>query len=454
VTVQAASGRHREDTQGGTRRIETMMLIDNALGAVNGPFGGGPAAASPMMGRMHYDPLVMRPYYGRVGNRIVPCVTVNSGKFKFSTEHGRDMPHFQRVPIANLQARGVNIPVWNATVLRKEEWDELDRVVLRAARFRLRFWADLAAANSYGGFNGMSKMILEHETMSDPGEAIVDMSGISEGRSDTPVFQLQGLPLPITHSDFWFDARRLAISRNSGTPLDTTMGEASGRRVAESIEKVSIGVDTGLSYGGSSTQQGGYGRTSSVYGLLNFPPRLIKSNGFKPTGNGRSGTGWVPLDTLKDVLACVDQLRLNKFYGPFMIYHSNDWDQYMDQDYILTGGNVATQTLRNRLRMIDGIQDVRRLDFLAAQAITTIASATAPFNQDPAQILTANAFTLIFVQMTPDVARAVNGMDITTLQWETRGGMQVNFKVMCIQVPQLRADFYGQCGVLQFTATV
>ena len=40
------------------------------------------------------------------------------------------------------------------------------------------------------------------------------------------------------------------------------------------------------------------------------------------------------------------------------------------------------------------------------------------------------------------------GADITTVQWESHGGMQINFKVMAIMVPQLRADFTGQTGIV------
>ena len=58
-----------------------------------------------------------------------------------------------------------------------------------------------------------------------------------------------------------------------------------------------------------------------------------------------------------------------------------------------------------------------------------------------------NDFEVIMVQMTPDVIRAVIGMDMTTVRWETIGGMQLNFKVMAIHVPQVRADFLGQSGV-------
>jgi hypothetical protein len=389
-----------------------------------------------------FDPGLLRPYLDEHGHR---CVTVNTGRTRYDPKLKKVVPIHEKARIGDLQNRGIMSPVFNATSLRKEEWLELDRVVIRAARFRLRAWADLSAANQFGGFNAMSKLILEHETMSDPGEAIVDMDGLTEGRTDSPKFQLEGLPLPITHSDFWFSSRRLAVSRNTGTPLDTTMAEGAGRRVAELIEKTVLGVETGITYGGNSTQVGGYGRTPSVYGYTNFPQRLTVTGLYRPTGLGRSGTGWVAADTLKDILRMRDLLYANKFYGPFMIYHSNDWDQYMDNDYILSGGNVATQTLRERLKAIDNITDVRRLDFL---------SSTATAAGDPARITTTFPFTFLLVQMTADVCRAVNGMDITTVQWESVGGMRLNFKVMCIQVPQLRADFNGNTGIAQGTATI
>lgn len=392
------------------------------------------------LGHVRFEGGLLRPYLVQKGGRNVPYFTINTKR--------RDDGSWERkaYSIDQLAARGIYSPVGNATSLRKEEWLQLDQVVLRAARYRLRAWSDLSSANSFGGFNGMSKMILEHETMSDPGEAIVDMDGITEGRSDAPKFQLEGLPLPITHSDFTFSSRRLAVSRNTGTPLDTTMGEAAGRRVAELIEKTTIGVSTGITYGGNSTQVGGYGRTSSVYGYINFPSRLTKTNLRNP-----STSGWAPAQTLADVLSMRDQLYANKFYGPFMLYHSNDWDQYMDNDYILTGGNVATQTLRERLKSIENIQDVRRLDFLfGTQPVTNIAE-TGYRGPGGEVDVTLKPFTLIMVQMTPDVARAVNGMDLTTVQWESVGGMRLNFKVMCIQVPQLRADIYGNCGILHAT---
>lgn len=310
----------------------------------------------------------------------------------------------------------------NAATLRADEWKTFDNAIVKAAQARLQAWNDLGTlSGTYGGFNGMASMVLEHESMSDPGEAAVSFDGMVEGRADAPVFQLEGLPLPITHCDFYFSARRLAISRKMGTPIDSAMAEAAARRVAETIERTTIGTLVGPSLSPLDVAQ--LRRTPQVYGYTNFPDRLTKTDVQSP-----AGVGWTPDKALDDILDCLDALYDNNFFGPFMVYHSKDWTKYMDGDYygVDVGGGTA-KTLRNRIREIDGISDVRRLDFLT------------------------NPYTLILVQMTPDVARAVNGMSISTVQWESQGGMRLNFKVMAIHVPQLRSDFNGNCGILHAT---
>ncbi len=369
-----------------------------------------------------YEPGLLRPYFDKNGR---PSVTINTGRME--TRKGPDgkvvcnaageptrFPVYKQELIADLQARGIQSPVFNATSLRKDEWEMIDRSVIRASRDRLRAWADLASANTFGGFNGMAKLGLVRESMTDPGEAIVDMDGTTEGRRDSPLFTPDILPLPITHSSFHFGSRRLAESRNTGTPLDMTMGEAAGRRVAESIEKMTIGMlDLSTLVVGSSTE---YARRG-IYGYVTHPDRITKTDLTTPTGVGTAD------DTVQDVLAMRALAYAQKFYGPYMLYHSTDWDQYLDNDYMISAGTnygaAPSVTLRDRLRRIEGIRDVRRLDFLT------------------------NTFTLLLVQMTSDTVRAVDGMAITTVQWESKGGLQLNFKVMAIQVPDIRAQFIG-----------
>ncbi len=67
----------------------------------------------------------------------------------------------------------------------------------------------------------------------------------------------------------------------------------------------------------------------------------------------------------------------------------------------------------------DGIQDVRRLDFWT------------------------DTTALALVNMNEETIRAVNGMEITTVRWDTVGTMMKNFRVMAIQVPNIRSQFIG-----------
>lgn len=349
----------------------------------------------------------------------------------------------------------------NAYAFPKESMIQLDTVILRESRFRLGAFEDLKNANSYGGFNGMAKTLLEYQMIDDSGEAVVDMDGRSPSRDDGPLYALQGMPLAITHSDFEIGARQQAMSKNTpGESLDTTKAEAAGRRIGESLERQTIGVETGIKAGGTGLLTGGYayGTSAQVFGYLTFPGRLTKTNLYKPTGVGRAATGWVPNDTILDVLAMKDSLVLNKFFGPWMIYHSNDWDQYLDRDYnvFTAGGSVAggTITLRERLKKIPNVQDVKRLDLLTATALgLPVTPGTFTSAIDIAGPTSANPFTLVMVQMTSEVARAVIGLAITTVQWEEMGGMVLKFKVMTIQAPQIRATYAGNCGLLHANAS-
>lgn len=417
---------------------------------VNGQGVGGIADA---LGELRI-PGVESGFLGELGLRQVyidkngdRAVTVNLGNSEL--DKGERKPIREHITVNELYNRyGIqpDVITTNATTLRKEEWIYLDKMVVRAARWQMDAWQDLVDSSSFGGFDGMGQTILEREMMSDPGEALWDMDALSEGLNDQPVFAGVGLPLPILHAGFWFGARKLSISRkNASTQLDTVMGEASGRRIGEQLEKVTIGVLNGLTYGGLNTAMT-YVNAPTVYGYLNFPQRLLKTNLTAPTAGG-----WTPNTTVTDFLNCIQQLFLNKMRGPFMVYTSNDWTPYLDGPYYvsITSGAVApTETLRTYLKKIRGIQDIKRLDFLFASQLS---AATGPgTNVD----ITLKPFTLIFVQMgDPNVARAVNGLGITTIQWPSQGGMKLNFKIITIQVPDLQADYYGNCGILVATTS-
>jgi len=388
------------------------MFVDFVINGPGGITGGGEVGEALQATR--FDPGFMRPFLNRKRQK---CVTVHTGRQTLN-EKGELTPEYKTVLVSDLMRRGYEMPVYNAMTLRRDEWVMFDQAVTRAGRGRLRAWSDLAASSTFGGFDGMAKLTLEYESMSDPGEAIVDMEGLADGRTDSPLFKTRSIPLPIIHSDFWFSRRRLAVSRNSGTPLDTTMAEAAGRRVAEMIEKITIGVEAGINFGTDSNRHEG---NSQVYGYTNFPQRMTKTDLTTPNGTNASSI-------IGDIIEMREEMYASNFFGPFMVYHTPSYDAYLDMDYILTGGNVATQTLRQRIEAIDGVQGMRRLDFW-----------------------TGSSFQMIMVQMQPETARAINGMDFTTVQWESQGGMRLNFKVMAIQLPQLRTNYAGDAGIIHAT---
>lgn len=300
------------------------------------------------------------------------------------------------------------VPTMNSNAsLRKDDWLMLDTAIVKAARSRLKAVADLRSAGlTFTVPNGMGKTVLETETQSDVDPAIVSMDGLAVAANDRPQFGLSGLPLPIIHKDFSFSARQIQASRNGGSPLDTATAEASARRVAEEAEKMLLGNSTVADL----FKYGGY----TIYGYTDHPSRLTK------TITSPTASGWTPVTTLNEVLAMRDQAKAAYHYGPYWLYVGSSWDKYLDADF---SANYPGVTLRDRLLKCENIGKCQSLDFLSG-------------------------YTMILVQATTDVVREVIGMDVTTVQWESHGGMQVNFKVMAIMVPQLRADYNGNMGIV------
>ena len=386
-------------------------------------------AEGPMAERLNqvnFDPGLMRPWIAPDGQRYCDVRTNRM----VTNKEGKEEPEIDVVPLQTLVNNGTVPHTYNTTALQKDVWERIDRSVLRASRDRLRAFADLRAAETYGGFNGMAITSLIRDTMTDPGEAKIDMDGISEPLGDRPLFTPDIIPLPVTHCGFYVSQRVLAQSRNSGTPIDTTMAEACGRRVAETIEKMTIGtLDLSSMVMGSSNTYANRG----IYGFITQPDRITKTD---ITASG----SFVAETFVDEVLVMRDLAYAQKFYGPFILYTSTNWDQFLDRDYWVfesQGGAAPTRTVRDRVKRIEGIMDIRRLDFLTDSDV------------------------LILVQMTSDTVRAINGMEVTTVQWDTRGGLQSNFQVMAIQVPDLRSKYIGTsvdadarvCGIVHGTTS-
>ncbi len=337
---------------------------------------------------------VMRPYVGTDGRAYI------TRNFMGLDKDRRPAMMQKAVPITND----------NAT-LRFLDWLQLDEAVIKAAKPRLRVAGDIQAAGLvYNLPNGIAKTVLQFQKQSDISGATVSMDGLRSSESDRPVFSTVTFPLPIIHKDFQFPLRQVLESRTGYSPLDTTTAQLAGRRVAEQVEQLTLGVTSTDLLGVSTFNYA----ASDIFGMFNFGDRIAYSLTLPTTA------GWTPDQTVQDVLAMKKASQTHRHYGPWMLYGGLFWDTYFDNDYKPT---YNSQTLRQRIMEIDGVIEARTADYIPSSSLGLL-------------------------QMTEDVVRMVIGMPITTVQWESHGGLQLNFKVMCVMVPQFRSDFYANTGLV------
>jgi uncharacterized linocin/CFP29 family protein len=287
--------------------------------------------------------------------------------------------------------------------LRHEEWKYFDDALVAEATIRLRGVADLIAAGLVKNVpNALGKTVFGYEKVTDMDPATTSLDGISRTSNDRQEFQLNQIPLPITHKDFFINLRVLAASREKGESLDTTQVRTAGRVVAEQLEKM-------LFQGGP--QFGGL----PIYGYMTEPNR--NQSGFGTNGDwGQSAkTG---ADILGDLLTMMLALQADRMYGPYWLYVPTDAGVKLENDF---KANVS-QTIRQRLESVDGIAGVRVADQLPSSNV-------------------------ILVQATSDVTSWVQGEQLQTVQWDEYGGFELNFKAFAIGVPLVRSDAAGRSGV-------
>lgn len=358
-----------------------------------GQGGGNGVMANYMSQTGRMDPSVLRPWIGADNRTYIAIHT------------GGDPEDLK-----NYRAQAINT---NAT-LRRDEWKRLDDAVITVAEGRLGGVQDLISNNlTYDLGNGMGTTVLEWHDVSSALTAELTMDGLPRAQNDRPVWQHNYLPIPILHADYEINTRALTVSRNMGNAIDTTMAERATRSIAEKLEQM-LFTNTSYSFGELDARS-----QNTIYSYVNHPDRIQETLG--TPWNDSPSTG----KTIVDQVISWKQASINKnFYGPWKIYIPTDYETVLDQDYVDTNPDTRTTgTIRERILNISGITGIQVVDTLADDNI-------------------------VMVQLTPDVVRLVRGMPIQNVQWTEEGQFVTKYKVMTIQVPQIRSDQEGKTGLI------
>jgi len=291
----------------------------------------------------------------------------------------------------------------NAT-LRRLEWQLYDTAVIEVARRRLVGIRDLMDAGlTFNVPDALGVTQIVWEQISTLTAAEINMSGLSQTPNDRQEFNLNTIPLPIIHKDFNINIRQLYSSRRIGTPLDVTQAQLSSRIVSEGIETMLFAGSTVL------------GTNNTIFGYTTATYRNTGS----VTAPWTTATG---TQIVTDTLAMIQAAVNDNMYGPYVMYVPSGVFTAMGADF----KTYSDRTILERVLAIPGITSIKQSKDLTASNV-------------------------LLIQMTNDVVDLIEGMQPTTTEWETEGGMIVNFKVMSIIVPRVKNDYVHQSGIVHFS---
>lgn len=315
---------------------------------------------------------------------------------------------------AFVTVNGKNYKV-NAATLLKDEWKQYDDVVLRVAQERLVGVGDLLARGLVLNVpNALGTTVLEYEHVTDVEAAQMSMDALARGRADIPEYTINYLPLPIVHDDFYLTIRHLTASRKKGTPLDTLRAEMGTRNVTEYIENMLFNGPGGGASAGSFAYGGG-----TIYGYRNAANANTYTTMADWGSSGITGT-----EVIKDVLNMKQKLIDDKHYGPYMIYIPTAYETVLDDDFKTN----SDKSIRQRVMEISGIEGIKVADKLYDDVV-------------------------IMVELKQETVRMVVGFQPMMIEWSSHGGMQFEYKIMAIMVPQFRADADTNCGIVVATTS-
>ena len=255
----------------------------------------------------------------------------------------------------------------------------------------------------------IGKLVHHFQTVSDSGEVNVSLDGRPKGRTDQPVIEYHGTPLPIFDSPFSYGWRQVEAARSDGFQLDAAGRANAMRKVAERLETMVLDGEAGIVVGGAA-----------LYGLRTAPNRNTRST--TNDLNACTGPEW-----LADVNATLALLHADNFYSPATLYVNwSDWRYATSTDYSTA---YAGKTIAQRIMEDSGVAAVVPSSKVAADEI-------------------------IAVVKQRQVVQVLSGMPMATrAQFRANPEDDYNFVTMAAAALEVKFDAGGRCGFCKFKLT-
>jgi uncharacterized linocin/CFP29 family protein len=299
-----------------------------------------------------------------------------------------------------MAALHTNTMLGNALPLPKDVWGQWDREGIEVQRSTLAVFNDLAA--SVATPMPIGKLVHHFQTISDSGNINISLDGRSKARTDQPVIEYHGTPLPITDSTFSYGWRQVEAARSEGFQLDSAGRNNAMRRVAEKMESIALDGDASIVVGGAV-----------LYGLRTHPRRNTRSTGV--VLNGATGAQW-----LSEMTATLKLLHDDNFKVPATVYVN--WDDW----FYATSTEFTTgypKTIAQRVMELGGLREIIPADSIAAGQIIALVKDRR-------------------------VVQVLNGMPMTTrAQFRANPEDDYNFVTMAAAALEVKFDADQNCGV-------
>jgi len=295
------------------------------------------------------------------------------------------------------------------SLLREDEWQEVDRAVIEAARYPLKFVNLVRSRGLVQPLGGLGTLISAWYGASEMTQAQVNMTGRATSERDLPDLRQVGVPIPVIFKDFTVGERMLMASRNQGDGIDVTAAVEATRVVAEKVESIFVN--------GAGTVLNG----AALYGITNHPNR--NTDTASNYGGGDWGTIANVVPTVSGMISAA--MSTGKHYGPYTLLVSTTQYNQAANSYYTDGSG---QTALDRVRALATIEDVQHI---------------------PSDILADGA--VVLVQMSREVIDAAIALDIQVREWASGDGMETMFKVLAVMAPRVKARYDGKSGIVHAT---